>query len=126
LNGLHLIGDLYECGCEKTLLEQAAEPLQLIRDLCCSAGLIIVGERAHEFTGGGYTLAVLLAESHVTLHTWPEYDRVALDVYVCNHTQDNRNKARALLRGLVALFGSRRQSIKDIERGEFTEIAASA
>ncbi len=118
MNGLHLVGDLYECACEKYLLEKAAEPLKRIRGLCQASGLTVVGERAYEFEGGGYTLAVLLAESHVTLHTWPENDMVAMDVYVCNHTQDNSDKARALARGLIELFASMRPVIKGIERGE--------
>jgi spermidine synthase len=126
LNGLHLIGDLYDCRCESSLLKHPTVPLQLIRELCASVGLTVVGERAHEFTGGGYTLAVLLAESHVTLHTWPEYDMVALDVYVCNHTQDNSGKARALSRGMTAVFASQRHAIKDIERGEIAEPFNSA
>lgn len=121
LNGLHLVGDLYECACEKRLLERADDPLKRIRALCQVAGLSVVGERAHEFEGGGYTLATLLAESHVTLHTWPEYDMVALDVYVCNHTQDNSEKARSLARGLVEMFASSRPAIKEIERGEIAE-----
>jgi S-adenosylmethionine/arginine decarboxylase-like enzyme len=108
------------------LLQQAAEPLQFIRDLCDRIALTVVGERAHEFSGGGYTLAVLLAESHVTLHTWPEYEMVAIDVYVCNHTQNNSDKARALSRGLTELFASQRHSIKDIERGEVAEFSASS
>jgi spermidine synthase len=126
MNGLHLVGDLYECACDKQLLERAAEPLKRIRALCETAGLTVVGERAYEFDGGGYTLATLLAESHVTLHTWPEYDMVAMDVYVCNHTQDNSAKARALARGLVEMFASKKSAIKDIERGEIAERYAAA
>jgi spermidine synthase len=118
MNGLHLVGDLYECACEKQLLENAAEPLKRVRALCETVGLIVVGERAYEFDGGGYTLAVLLAESHVTLHTWPERDMVAMDVYVCNHTQDNSDKARALAEGLVDMFASTNPVVKDIQRGD--------
>ncbi|TAG75248.1 MAG: S-adenosylmethionine decarboxylase proenzyme [Burkholderiales bacterium] len=121
LNGLHLIGDLYECACERDLLVFAANPLKQVRSLCERSGLTVVGERAYEFEGGGYTLATLLAESHVTLHTWPELDRVAMDVYVCNHTQNNIEKARGLARELVELFLSSRPVIKEIERGEIGE-----
>jgi S-adenosylmethionine/arginine decarboxylase-like enzyme len=126
MNGLHLVGDLYECACDKLWLERAAEPLKRIRVLCESVGLTVVGERAFEFDGGGYTLATLLAESHVTLHTWPEFEMVAMDVYVCNHTQDNTAKARALSKGLVELFEAANPVIKVIERGEITrQIAAT-
>lgn len=126
MNGLHLVGDFYECTCDKRLLERSGEPLARIRALCETVGLTVVGERAFEFEGGGYTLAALLAESHVTLHTWPESEMVAVDVYVCNHTQDNRDKARILLRGLVELFASTNPIIKEIERGEIAERYATA
>jgi spermidine synthase len=118
MNGLHLVGDLYECACDKKLLERATEALKLIKSKCEAVGLTVVGERAYEFDGGGYTLAVLLAESHVTLHTWPEYHMVAMDVYVCNHTKDNSGKARALANSLVELFVSKKPAINNIERGE--------
>jgi S-adenosylmethionine decarboxylase proenzyme len=121
MNGLHLVGDLYECACEKKLLERATEALKLIKSKCEAVGLTVVGERAYEFDGGGYTLAVLLAESHVTLHTWPEYRMVAMDVYVCNHTMDNSSKAHALANGLVELFASKKPAVNRIERGEIAE-----
>ena len=47
---------------------------------------------------------VVLAESHLSLHTWPEECYVTVDVYVCNYTTDNRAKARRLFDGLVAAF----------------------
>lgn len=121
MNGLHLVGDLYECACDTNLLERAAVPLKLIKSKCEAVGLTVVGERAFEFDGGGYTLAVLLAESHVTLHTWPEYHMVAMDVYVCNHTMDNSGKAHALANGLVELFASGKPVVNRIERGEIAE-----
>jgi S-adenosylmethionine/arginine decarboxylase-like enzyme len=126
MNGLHLVGDLYECACDPLLLERAIEPLVRVRALCDTLGLTVVGERAFEFAGGGYTLATLLAESHVTLHTWPEFEMVALDVYVCNHTQDNRERAQALAKGLIDVFVSANPVIKEIERGEIAERYSTA
>ncbi len=126
MNGLHLVGDLYECACDPLLLERSSEPLARVRALCEALGLTVVGERAFEFDGGGYTLATLLAESHVTLHTWPEFEMVALDVYICNHTQDNREKARALAKGLIEVFASANPVIKEIERGVIAERYAAA
>ena len=40
---------------------------------------------------------IVLAESHMSLHTWPEKKYVTLDVYVCSYTQDNREKAKNLI-----------------------------
>jgi spermidine synthase/S-adenosylmethionine decarboxylase len=72
--------------------------------------LSVVGEHWHRFPDaphgqpGGITGMLLLAESHVALHTWPEIASVTLDVYVCNYEGDNSAKARALMGALVALF----------------------
>ncbi len=49
----------------------------------------------HQFgEGGGVTGVVVLAESHLAIHTWPEKMSVTVDVYVCNYGSDNREKAR--------------------------------
>ncbi len=53
---------------------------------------------------GGVTGAVLLAESHLAIHTWPETGNVTIDVYVCNFSDDNSAKAQALMDGVVAAY----------------------
>ena len=49
---------------------------------------------------GGITGTILLAESHLAIHTWPERAGVTLDVYVCNFTADNTGKAEQLFEAL--------------------------
>jgi S-adenosylmethionine decarboxylase len=120
MRGLHVMGDLYECGVSAALLRDAAALTVHIKTLCAKAALQVVGASAHTFPGGGCTVAVLLAESHVTVHTWPEHASVALDVYVCNHSRDNRAQAWALAHGLVAVLGCRVPQLRAIERGEVT------
>ena len=68
------------------------------------SGLTPLGELFHTFDGGGVTGTVVLAESHLAIHTWPELNSVALDVYVCNFTQDNSAKARRVVDDLAGLF----------------------
>jgi S-adenosylmethionine/arginine decarboxylase-like enzyme len=67
--------------------------------------------------GGGVTGVVLLAESHLAVHTWPELDAVTLDVYVCNYGQDNSAKAEQLLHALTDAFKPRLQGINRLQRG---------
>ena len=52
----------------------------------------------------GVTGVVLLAESHLAVHTWPEIAAVTLDVYVCNYGSDNSARARDLFDALRAAF----------------------
>ena len=80
-----------------------------LRRLCLlavqAAGLQAVGELFHGFPApGGVTGVVLLAESHLAVHTWPELGAVTLDVYVCNLQVDNSGCAQALLAALESAF----------------------
>jgi len=51
-----------------------------------------VGIVTHTFEGGGFTAAVCLMESHICIHTWPEFGQLTLDIYLCNYLKDNSEK----------------------------------
>jgi S-adenosylmethionine decarboxylase len=105
LPGLHLIGDLYGCRCDYRHMIDRESIEKLCLRLVEEAGLTSVGSLFHGFgDNGGVTGMVVLAESHLSLHTWPEECYVTVDVYVCNYTTDNRAKARRLFDALVAAF----------------------
>ena len=74
--------------------------LAALRELCLdatrAAGLTPVGDCFHQFEPQGVTGTVLLAESHLAIHTWPEIGFVSIDVYVCNLCVDNSERARQL------------------------------
>jgi S-adenosylmethionine decarboxylase len=65
----------------------------------------------------GITGVVLLAESHVAIHTWPEKAAVTLDVYVCNYGDDNSAKARRLMKLLVEGFDPEETRCQEVVRG---------
>lgn len=102
--GLHLMGDLYECRCPRETMLRAETLRTRCIALVARAGLTVVGDYFHGFPGGGVTGAVVLSESHLSVHTWPERGYVTVDVYVCNYSENNRGKARRLFDGLVELF----------------------
>ncbi len=86
------------------------------------AGLQPVGRLFHHFPDsehgpGGVTATVLLAESHLCVHTWPERRGVTLDVYVCNFGGDHSTKAHALLNELLTLFAPGRTQRHALARG---------
>ncbi len=99
------------------MLTSAPRLATLCRDLVERTGLTPVGERFHAFEGAGVTGMVLLAESHLAIHTWPELDATTLDVYVCNVSRDNSAQARSLLEGLVSAFAPRGRILTEIDRG---------
>ena len=82
-----------------------------------AAGLTVVGDAFHQFEPQGVTGTVLLAESHLALHTWPEKAFVTIDVYVCNLASDNSAKAEALFRTMEKLLKPARTRQQVIHRG---------
>jgi len=122
MQGLHLTADLYDCQCTDALLTDSA----LLRDALLSAvaasGLTGVAQLFHDFSaqggaGSGITGVVLLAESHVAIHTWPERGAVTLDVYVCNYSADNTAKAHTLFDALAERFAPARRATHSLARG---------
>ena len=63
------------------------------------------------------TGTVLLAESHLAIHTWPESGFVTLDVYVCNYTTDNTDKAKRVFDALERALRPARKRVQAIRRG---------
>ena len=117
MDGIHLLGEWYDCPADTPVFTQA-EPL---RALCIKAatdsGLTVVGDSFHQFEPQGVTGTVLLAESHIAIHTWPEAGFVTVDVYVCNLQSDNTAKADQVFRALEDAMRPRRTRFQAIHRG---------
>jgi S-adenosylmethionine decarboxylase len=131
MQGLHLTADLR--GCDAT--QPAMTELDALRALCLQAvhdaGLQAVGELFHRFAQppgaagpAGITGVVLLAESHLAVHTWPEIESVTLDVYVCNFGADNTQCAHALTERLLAAFAPATVERHALRRGGALEAAS--
>jgi S-adenosylmethionine decarboxylase len=63
-----------------------------------------LGDIYHHFDPSGFTAVICLSESHISVHTWPEYGRVNLDIYLSNYERDNDGTVRALYDSLVRWF----------------------
>ena len=122
MNGLHLIADLYDCHCRTSFLLDAVGLESYCVDACRRHGLSVVGRLFHAFTdeagqAAGVTGTVVLAESHLAVHTWPERQSVTLDVYVCNFSDDNSQRAEALFAEVCAAFQPQHREIRRVTRG---------
>lgn len=131
MQGLHLTGDLFECGCSAATLTDLETLSKLCRDATLDAKLTIVDEKWHVFPewegeAGGITGTILLAESHLAIHTWPERRGVTLDVYVCNFTEDNTGKAEKLFDALTLAFRPKSHVVNRITRGDLAAAASDA
>ncbi|MGH8704488.1 MAG: polyamine aminopropyltransferase [Burkholderiales bacterium] len=118
MNGLHLIGDLSGCRCDPQLLLDSAGMRERCTQLVRDAGLTVMDTNFRQFEGGGFTGIVLLAESHLAIHTWPERQGLTLDVYVCNYSADNSDKARRLFDAIIGLFRPTEVARHAVERNE--------
>lgn len=117
MNGLHILADFHACEGERRLLLDAGALAALCRRACADAGLVVVTEAFHQFPTAGATGALVLAESHLAIHTWPELESVTLDLYVCNYSQDNRAAAEAAYDALRTGFQPGRVVRRDVARG---------
>ena len=110
MQGLHLTADASGCPADAAWMRDPSVLRRLCLGAVGEAGLSPVGELSQAFDtgspqgGGGITGVVLLAESHLAVHTWPELAAVTLDVYVCNFGADNSAKAEALMQALLRHF----------------------
>jgi S-adenosylmethionine decarboxylase len=135
MHGLHLTADLRDCPVQQRVM---TDP-EALRATCLAAvraaGLQPVGELFHRFAAVpgsaagepvGITGVVLLAESHLAVHTWPEIASVTLDVYVCNLGADNSGCAHTLLEALVDAFEPGQVERHALQRGTAPPVAAGA
>lgn len=122
MQGLHLTADLSDCRCDAQWLTDANRLGVACVQAVQASGLQAVAQVFHTFPAsdqgaGGVTATVLLAESHLCVHTWPEKKAVTLDVYVCNFGGDHSAKARALMAALMQLFLPGKAAVNALERG---------
>ena len=117
MDGIHLLGEWYDCPADMPALT-CAEPLRMLcLKAVTDAGLSVVGDRFFQFEPQGVTGTILLAESHLAIHTWPEAAFVTVDVYVCNYTTDNTDKAQRVFASLEAALRPARKRFQAIHRG---------
>jgi S-adenosylmethionine decarboxylase proenzyme len=124
MHGLHLTADLRGCAPASAVMTAPAALRATCLAAVADAKLTPVGELFHRFAAAragaapaGITGVVLLAESHLAVHTWPELGAATLDVYVCNVGADNSARAEALLEALIGAFAPASVERHALQRG---------
>ncbi|GEM54694.1 adenosylmethionine decarboxylase [Flavobacterium branchiophilum NBRC 15030 = ATCC 35035] len=109
--GLHKLLTLHVKDTEK-LINSAA--FQLFTDaILLENNLHQVGIVLHHFENESFTIAVCLKESHICMHTWPEFNQLTLDIYLCNYQKDNSHLVQSIAQKYTEYFEA--TIIKDIE-----------
>jgi S-adenosylmethionine decarboxylase len=115
--GTHLLADFE--GVAPMLLSDAAAIEDVLRQAALAAGARILHGHFHTFgAGGGVTGVLLLAESHISIHTWPEDGFAALDIFMCGAARP----ALALARVKTVFKG--RATVRKVERSSEAAVTA--
>lgn len=110
--GIHLLADL--AGIDAALLVDPAAIDALLRAAALAAGASILHSHFHAFgPGAGVTGVLLLAESHISIHTWPEHGFAAADIFMCGHAQPER-----ALEVITTALAPASRSVQTIARGQ--------
>ncbi len=80
-DGYHLMMELY--GCDQDKINSRKYLHNLVKGAVKEAGLTNLGSRFHKFEPHGVTGFTLLAQSHISFHTWPEFGYLVLDIFTC-------------------------------------------
>lgn len=109
--GRHLLLELQICN------EEVLDDLNFLKDCLNEAavqsGATVVGESFYHFSPYGVSGVVNIAESHIAIHTWPEYRYAALDVFTCGNDVDPEKVARLITERL----GAKSHSLIELRRG---------
>ena len=117
--GTHLLLELRDCNPLKlndlALIQESL--LQAARD----AGATVIGQIFHQFSPHGVTGVVAISESHLCIHTWPEYAYAAADIFTCGDSFEPKKAADALIEKLE----SKDSSIVEYKRGVIPQPVSS-
>lgn len=98
--GRHLILEMWDC--DREVLNNAKKVREILRRAAIEARATVIRVFCHEFSPEGVTGVVLLAESHLTIHTWPEEGYAAADIFTCGQSTDPQLAAQYLITGFKA------------------------
>ena len=108
--GTHYIIDLFDCDPLQT--DSPAILQTILRNSLEDTEITLLTEAAHKFEPHGVTGFVLLSTSHISLHSWPEYGYMSIDVYSCSAAEITRK----IVDYLIAAITHKRMIIRSVDR----------
>ena len=115
--GKHLLLELKDCR------KEVLNDLDFLRSAMVTAadecGATVLGDSFHPFEPQGVSGVVIIAESHLSIHTWPEYGYAAIDIFTCGNNVWPEKAAEVLIERL----GAKNHSIIEIPRGILAGVA---
>lgn len=109
--GRHVLAEMY--GCDPGALDSVEMVRQIMVDAATKAGAEIREVAFHKFSPQGVSGVVVISESHLAIHTWPEYGYAAVDVFTCGEKVDPWEAMDAI----AEAFRSRQVTASEMKRG---------
>ncbi len=110
--GRHLILEMWDCS------RETVNNIEGIKEILANAAKVInatvIDIICHHFSPYGVTGVAILAESHISIHTWPEYQYVAADIFLCG----NAISPQVAASYLIQVFHAKETSIAEFKRGD--------
>jgi S-adenosylmethionine decarboxylase proenzyme len=113
--GKHILAEYSQCEC--TFLDSEPDIRSLMLEAATRSGATVVGDIFHHFSPQGVTGVVVVAESHLAIHTWPEFGYASVDIFTCGTRVDPWIGFEYIKEKLQ----SKRWVSKEIARGDLEE-----
>lgn len=110
--GIHILAEYYHC--QAKVLDNVEVVKQAMTEAAKIANATIVETIIHQFSPYGVSGVVVIAESHISIHTWPEHEYVAIDIFTCGATLETQKA----IDFLNQVFQAQQIIVKEIKRGD--------
>lgn len=114
--GRHILAEFF--GCDSTILNDVEAIENILVDAALTAGAEIREVAFHRFSPQGVSGVVIISESHLAIHTWPELGYAAVDVFTCGDRVD----PWVAYNHIVSAFKADKVTAAEIKRGLFEKI----
>ena len=117
--GKHIIVDMFDINSDKFInINKNDESIEkwnsFIKECFDQANISLLNISWHNFdNNGAFTAIYLLSESHLSIHTWPEYNYIALDVFTCGNSD-----TQLIVDKVINYFEPKYTNINNLERGQ--------
>ena len=100
--------------CDANALDDLQNVESTLIDTARRIGATIIGHAFHQFSPQGVTGVVIIAESHICIHTWPEHGYAAVDIFTCGDT----SRLEEATQHIADAFGSQDRAVVTLQRGQ--------
>lgn len=115
--GRHILAEIY--GCDAEILNDRTLIEKIMVDAALKAGAEVREVAFHKFSPQGVSGVVVISESHLAIHTWPELGYAAVDVFTCGERVDPWDACNYI----TSLFNAKHMTATEVKRGIFGQPA---